>query len=84
MSLERLLLGRGTVTGRLHYADDQTPVVGGTVTVTSTLFQEAKTLNVDAAGAFRIGGMPVGPLTLTGRDPAGNRVRPGIDEARHP
>ncbi len=69
------LLGRGTVTGRLLYQDNQSPAVEGTVTAASTLFQEIKTAPVSPQdGSFRLGGVPVGPLTLTGRDQEGNRV----------
>ncbi|HTS01393.1 MAG TPA: carboxypeptidase-like regulatory domain-containing protein, partial [Thermoanaerobaculia bacterium] len=68
------LLGRGTVKGRLLHADDGSPVTDGTVSAASTLFPEQRTLQPAADGSFTFGGLPVGPITLSGRDLAGNRV----------
>ena len=68
------LLGRGTVRGRLVHADDGSPVTDGTVSAASTLFPEQRTLQPAADGSFTFGGLPVGPITLSGRDTAGNRV----------
>ena len=68
------LLGRGSVTGELLYLDTGDPVDGGTVTVVSTLFNDSKTTTVDPDGSFSVPGMPVGPLTLTGRDSEGRVV----------
>jgi hypothetical protein len=67
------LLGRGAITGRLVYEDGEA-VADGRVTATSTLFSEMKTATVAADGSFRLGGLPVGPMTLTGRDPSGRVV----------
>lgn len=65
-------LGRGTVEGRLVYEDDA-PVLNGTVTVANTLFSEMKTVAVSSPqAAFTVSGVPVGPITVTGRDAAGN------------
>lgn len=61
------LLGRGHLTGHLRYLGGS-PVVGGTVTAVSTLFREMKSVAVGEDGVFTIGGMPVGPITLTGSD----------------
>jgi hypothetical protein len=76
------LLGRGTITGTLVYQDDGSPVPNGSVVATSTLFADEKGVAVAADGSFRIGGVAVGPITLTGRDPSGRRVYAtvGIDE----
>jgi len=62
------LLGRGTVRGRVVYADDGSPVTTGTVRATSTLFSEEKSVPASADGTFTIPGVPVGPITLTARD----------------
>ncbi|MCC6129441.1 MAG: carboxypeptidase regulatory-like domain-containing protein, partial [Acidobacteria bacterium] len=65
-------LGRGTVQGRLVY-EDGAPVVNGSVTVANTLFSEMKTVAVTGPdAAFTVSGIPVGPVTVTGRDAAGN------------
>ncbi len=66
------LLGRGTVTGRLLWADSGEPVSDGTITVTSGLFAESFTTGADAGGEFVVRGAPVGPLTVAGRDSAGH------------
>ncbi len=68
------MLGRGTVAGRLVYAGTGAPVAGGTVTAASTLFVEMKSATVEADGGFTLAGVPVGPITLTGRDGDGNAV----------
>lgn len=68
------LLGRGTVQGKLVYLDTGEPVNGGEVTVVSMLFSEMRTARVAADGSFTFAGVPVGPLTLTGRDPEGRRA----------
>ncbi|MEM8931210.1 MAG: Ig-like domain-containing protein, partial [Acidobacteriota bacterium] len=68
------LLGRGHLTGKLVYLDDQSPAKKGRVTAASTLFREEKTVQIEADGSFRIPGMPVGPITLTGRDDDGRKV----------
>jgi hypothetical protein len=68
------LLGRGTVKGRLVHSDDGSPVTDGTVSAASTLFPEQRTLQPAADGSFTFGGLPIGPITLSGRDLVGNRV----------
>ncbi len=68
------LLGRGVITGTLVYQDTGAPVPKGKVTATSTLFNELKRVDVGADGSFRIGGVPVGPITLTGSDADGRKV----------
>ena len=78
------LLGRGTVKGRLLWADDRSAVAKGTVLASSTLFSEQRTVTVAADGSFTFGGLPVGPITLSGKDesrqtrsirPSGSRSR---------
>jgi len=68
------LLGRGAVQGKLVYLDTQLPVPEGTVRAASTLFSEQKSVRIEADGTFRIPGMPVGPITLTGSDQQGRKV----------
>ena len=68
------LLGRGVVTGHLVYADDGSPVPEGRVVAASTLFNDLRSADVAADGSFRIGGVAVGPITLTGSDRDGRRV----------
>ncbi len=69
------LLGRGSVRGHLVWADTGSPVAGGTVAGASVLFSELKSTDCDPGdGAFVLGGLPVGPITLTGRSPDGHRV----------
>ncbi|HKV08514.1 MAG TPA: carboxypeptidase regulatory-like domain-containing protein, partial [Thermoanaerobaculia bacterium] len=68
------LLGRGTVKGKVLYADDGSPVTTGTVRATSTLFNEEKAVQAKADGSFTIPGVPVGPITITARDKAGRVV----------
>jgi len=72
------LLGRGAITGHLVYLDDQQPAENGFVRAASTLFQEDKSTSIEADGSFRIGGLPVGPITLTGSDRHGRRDRGGL------
>ncbi|MFL6203112.1 MAG: carboxypeptidase regulatory-like domain-containing protein, partial [Thermoanaerobaculia bacterium] len=67
------LLGRGTVKGKVVYADDGSAVGTGFVRASSTLFNEEKSVTAKADGSFLIAGVPVGPITLTARD-RDNRV----------
>ena len=67
------LLGRGVVHGELVYEDTGEPIADGSVSATSTLFNEQSTVATEEDGSFRIGGVPVGPITLTGRDRDGRR-----------
>ena len=68
------LLGRGSIRGKLVYLDTQLPVPEGRVIGASTLFSEVKSTYVDSEGNFEIGGLPVGPITLTGSDGDGRKV----------
>ncbi len=74
MTVNVALLGRGSVAGRLVHADDGSPVPDGSVSAASTLFSEQRTTVVAPDGSFTFGGLPVGPITLAGRDAAGNRT----------
>ena len=68
------LLGRGTVQGKLVYDDTGLAVPAGEVTIASTLFSEARKQTVGPAGEFKFTGVPVGPLTLVGKDADSRRV----------
>ncbi|MEO6327209.1 MAG: carboxypeptidase-like regulatory domain-containing protein, partial [Thermoanaerobaculia bacterium] len=68
------LLGRGRVSGRLLYDDDSSPVPQGEIRASSTLFGESLAGVVATDGSFSIAGLPVGPITVSGRDPKGNRA----------
>ncbi|MCM3876625.1 MAG: Ig-like domain-containing protein, partial [Thermoanaerobaculia bacterium] len=68
------LLGRGTVKGTLVYQDNGAPATDGSVAAASTLFLAQRSTPVASDGSFTFGGLPVGPITLSGRDGAGNRV----------
>ncbi len=68
------LLGRGSIRGKLVYLDTQLPVPNGRVIGASTLFSEIKNAFVDEEGNFELGGLPVGPITLTGSDRDGRKV----------
>ncbi len=68
------LLGRGTVSGRVIYADDGSPVAEALVRATSTLFNEEKGVRAGPDGSFVVPGVPVGPITLTARDGQGRVV----------
>jgi len=76
------LLGRGAVYGHLKYADTQQPVPLGKVEAASTLFNDFKKTQVDENGFFRIEAVPVGPITLTGRDAQGRAVYATIEVAQ--
>jgi|GEM_PF-5747628 len=76
------LLGRGVITGELVYQDTGEAVPDSSVTATSTLFGEALSVTTEEDGSFRIGGAPVGPVTLTGKDKDGRHAYAtiGIEE----
>ena len=68
------LLGRGSIRGKVVYLDTQQPVPRARVLGASTLFNEVKSANVDDEGHFELGGLPVGPITLTASDKDGRKV----------
>ncbi|RLE17568.1 MAG: hypothetical protein DRJ65_22590, partial [Acidobacteria bacterium] len=68
------LLGRGTIQGELLESSSGLPVEDGVVIATSTLFNIVKTVDADPDGGFFLPGMPVGPVTLTGKSPDGRVV----------
>jgi hypothetical protein len=68
------LLGRGSLSGRLVWADSGAPVEDGEVTAASAVFGGADSKEVADDGSFSFGGVPVGPVTVAGRGPEGERV----------
>jgi hypothetical protein len=68
------LLGRGSLSGRLVWADSGAPVEDGEVTAASAVFGGADSKEVAGDGSFSFGGVPVGPVTVAGRGPEGERV----------
>jgi hypothetical protein len=68
------LLGRGVIQGRLVWDDDGSPVQNASVSGTSTLFGDVRSAEVAADGSFRIGGVVVGPITLTASERGGAKV----------
>ncbi|MDP9191464.1 MAG: Ig-like domain-containing protein [Acidobacteriota bacterium] len=64
-------LGRGAAEGTVRY-NDGSVVPNVTVTVGSTMFSQFRTAKTDAQGAYRIDDLPVGPLTFSAKDEAGN------------
>src|SRR5690606_12571690 len=82
LRLNIALPGRGTVRGQAIHADTREPVTAGTVQAASTLFQEQRKVELATDGTFTVPGLPVGPITLTVRDPEGRvgYATVGIDE----
>lgn len=68
------LLGRGAIEGIVIYDDDGSPVPAGSVSATSTLFDDVRSTTVGPDGRFHIGGVVVGPVTLTATDSEFRRV----------
>ncbi len=64
-------LGRGAAEGTVRY-DDGEVAAGVAVVVGSTMFNQFRTTAADANGFYRVEDLPVGPLTFSARDSAGN------------
>jgi hypothetical protein len=69
--LDIVMLGRGSVRGRVLY-DDGTVPANLDVQAVSPAFQEGRRAVVDANGNYEVGDLPVGTITLTATDGAGN------------
>ncbi|HEX9408001.1 MAG TPA: carboxypeptidase-like regulatory domain-containing protein, partial [Thermoanaerobaculia bacterium] len=63
-------LGRGSVTGHLKYSDGTVAV--GKIVAGSTIYNEFHEAATDGSGAFAIGDLPVGPITVAATDSKGN------------
>ncbi|HVT45346.1 MAG TPA: Ig-like domain-containing protein [Thermoanaerobaculia bacterium] len=66
-----VFLGRGSAEGVVRY-DDGEKVANARVVVGSTLFNQFRTTTADAEGFYRVSDLPVGPLTFSATDAAGN------------
>lgn len=64
-------LGRGSAEGTVRY-DNGEAAAGAAVVVGSTMFSQFRTATADATGFYRVEDLPVGPLTFSARDAAGN------------
>ncbi|MGZ8778837.1 MAG: Ig-like domain-containing protein, partial [Thermoanaerobaculia bacterium] len=64
-------LGRGAAEGTVRY-DNGEIAAGVAVVVGSTMFNQFRTTAADANGFYRVEDLPVGPLTFSARDSAGN------------
>jgi hypothetical protein len=75
--LQRLniaLVGRGSVSGRLIWADDGTPVDDGIAVVDSALMGNQGVADVAPDGSFRFDRVAVGPVTVSGHGLRGERA----------
>src|SRR5258708_33140188 len=66
-----VFLGRGSADGFVRY-DNGDPVPNANVVAGSTLFDQFRSTTSDASGHYSIGDLPVGPLTFSATDAAGN------------
>lgn len=64
-------LGRGSAEGYVRYDSGQV-VALAKVVVGSTMFDQFRTATTDANGFYRVDDLPVGPLTFSAQDAAGN------------
>jgi hypothetical protein len=64
-------LGRGTARGHVRY-DNGDPVANALVVIGSTMFNQFRSATTDATGLFQVNDVPVGPLTFSAQDVAGN------------
>ncbi|HEU4522980.1 MAG TPA: carboxypeptidase regulatory-like domain-containing protein, partial [Thermoanaerobaculia bacterium] len=65
------LLGRGAAEGTVRY-DNGEKVAGAEVYVGSTMFSIGRKAISDTNGFFRVDDLPVGPITFSAKDAAGN------------
>jgi hypothetical protein len=66
-----VFLGRGSAKGVVRY-EDGTAVANASVVIGSTLFSQFRSGTTSALGAYNITDLPVGPLTFSAQDAAGN------------
>jgi hypothetical protein len=64
-------LGRGAAEGYVRY-NDGSIVAGARVVIGSTMFDQFRSATADSVGHYRIDDLPVGPLTFSATDEAGN------------
>jgi protocatechuate 3,4-dioxygenase beta subunit len=68
--LDVVMLGRGTIRGRVRY-DDGTVPPAARVIAESPVFREGRGVKLDAAGNFSVTDVPVGTITLSATDGQG-------------
>jgi len=66
-----VFLGRGSAQGTVRY-EDGTRVPNATVVVGSALFRQFRTTTTKSDGTYSVTDLPVGPLTFSAQDAAGN------------
>jgi hypothetical protein len=66
-----VFLGRGSAQGTVRY-EDGTRVPNATVVVGSALFRQFRSTTTKSDGTFSVTDLPVGPLTFSAQDAAGN------------
>lgn len=69
--LDIVMVGRGTIHGRVLY-DNGLPPTNLRVQAVSAALQEGRLANVDASGNYLVGDLPVGTVSLVARDDLGN------------
>ncbi|HEV7509643.1 MAG TPA: Ig-like domain-containing protein [Thermoanaerobaculia bacterium] len=72
-TLNVVMLGRGTIRGRVTYDDGSLPV-GTRVTAESPVFREGKSVQPDANGNYSVSDVAVGTITLSASDGLGRFV----------
>src|SRR5262249_355614 len=63
--------GPGSPEGPVRY-EDSTPLAGATVVIGSTMFSQFRSGGANSSGVYNITDLPVGPLTFSAQDAAGN------------
>ena len=72
-SLDIVMLGRGTIRGRVLYDDGSLPETPRVI-ATSPVFYEGREARIDAFGNYEVGDIPVGTVTLAATDREGSYV----------
>ncbi len=70
IQLDVVMLGRGTLRGRVRY-DDGTVPPAARVIAASPVFREGRTASLDASGNYSVSDVPVGTITLSATDGQG-------------
>ncbi len=78
--LDVVLLGRGTVRGRVLDSDGTVPPYAHVMAL-SPLFQDGRMARIDAAGNYEAGDLPVGPIQLAANDGQGGFASTSVEIA---
>ncbi len=73
VQLDILMLGRGTIRGRVTYEDGSVPV-DARVIAESPVFREGRGASIDGNGNYTVADVPVGTITLSANDGQGRFV----------